>query len=221
MTDTPNPPGSAAPSDEATLQWSASKALEQLDIGSLKETPHQSLLFFHLMGQLKRVTRAGWKRYPISGIESVSDHSWRMSVLALCLPPDLNVDFARVSQMTIVHDIGEVLVGDITPHDPIPRLEKRRREEETVKLFASMLGEQHGKYILDLFMEFEEQETKESQVANDLDNIEMLLQAVEYEQAAGCALDEFVYSGSEIVTAELKDWVTGILQQREVGLRKD
>ena len=51
--------------EQKTPQWTTAKALEQFDIGTLRDTPHKDLLFFHLMGQLKKVQRAGWKRYNI------------------------------------------------------------------------------------------------------------------------------------------------------------
>ncbi|KAF4456344.1 OPT family small oligopeptide transporter [Fusarium austroafricanum] len=206
---------SNATSEESSSIWTAEKALENLNIGKLRNTPHKDLLFFHLAGQLKRVIRAGWKRYNIPDPESVSDHSWRMSLLAICLPSSLGVDLARVSQMTLVHDIGEVLVGDITPHDKVPKMEKRRREEESVRLLSSLLGGEKGKYILDLWLEFEENETKESQVARDLDEIEMVFQAVEYEYMTESKLGEFMTAANNIVTPEVKDWALRVLGERD------
>lgn len=42
---------------------------------------------------------------------------YRMSVLAMSLPAKLpEVDITRCVKMALVHDLGEAIVGDITPH---------------------------------------------------------------------------------------------------------
>ena len=46
--------------------------------------------------------------------ESVAEHSWRVSLMALLLKnefPDLDMD--RVTAMCIIHDLGECFTGDI------------------------------------------------------------------------------------------------------------
>ena len=65
---------------------------------------------------LKNVMRAGWVRAGIDSPEAVAAHSWGMSMLALKLTPP-HLDLARVLSLCIVHDIPEVRVGDLTPHD--------------------------------------------------------------------------------------------------------
>ena len=77
---------------------------------------------------LKGVVRAGWIRAGVKNPESVAAHSWGMAMLAtqLC-PGDLN--FQRVLELCILHDVAEVRGGDITPHDGIAPEEKHRQEE--------------------------------------------------------------------------------------------
>ncbi|KAH7153473.1 HD domain-containing protein [Dactylonectria macrodidyma] len=200
--------------ENAILRWSASKALENIGFRDFENTADKELLFFRIAGRLKEVERAGWKRYGIRHPESVSDHSWRMSLLALCAKVP-GVDNGRVSQMAIVHDLAEVAVGDITPHDPIKREEKARRELETMTLFASMLSAEVGKYILDLWLEFEEKKTKESKVANDLDKVDMVLQAVDYEETQDKTLEEFMRAVEKIVVPELRDLCYRALARRD------
>ena len=65
---------------------------------------------------LKSILRTGWVRAGVKSPESVAAHSWGMSVLAMHLcPPEL--DRMRVLEMCLVHDLPEVEVGDLTPHD--------------------------------------------------------------------------------------------------------
>jgi HD domain len=42
--------------------------------------------------------------------------------------------------MAIVHDVAEAIVGDITPHDNIPREEKHRREHAAIQEMKELLG---------------------------------------------------------------------------------
>ena len=75
--------------------------------------------------RLKRVVRAGWTRFPIGNPESVAAHCWGMGLLALLTcPPEL--DREKVITLALIHDLAEVIVGDITPLDGVPKDEKRK-----------------------------------------------------------------------------------------------
>ena len=65
---------------------------------------------------LKDVLRQGWVNAGVKAPESVAAHSWGMAILALKLcPPELNLE--RVLTLCLVHDLPEVVVGDLTPSD--------------------------------------------------------------------------------------------------------
>ncbi|XP_036011880.1 5'-deoxynucleotidase HDDC2 isoform X4 [Mus musculus] len=86
------------------------------------------LRFLRLVGQLKRVPRTGWVYRNVEKPESVSDHMYRMAVMAMVTRDDrLNKD--RCIRLALVHDMAECIVGDIAPADNIPKEEKHRREE--------------------------------------------------------------------------------------------
>ncbi len=121
---------------------------------------------------LKGVVRAGWIRAGVKNPESVAAHSWGMAMLAtqLC-PGDLN--FQRVLELCILHDVAEVRVGDITPHDGIAPEEKHRQETEAIQ--------EMGIEASAIFEEYEAQETPESQFVRYLDKLDMALQAEIYE----------------------------------------
>ena len=122
---------------------------------------------------LKDVVRAGWIRAGVQNPESVAAHSWGMALLAtqLC-PEDLNLQ--RVLELCILHDIAEVHVGDITPHDNVPVEEKHRRETEAIQRM--------GIEAADAFAEYEAQQTAESRFVRYLDKLDMALQAEKYEE---------------------------------------
>ena len=130
---------------------------------------------------LKDVVRAGWVLAGVKNPESVAAHSWGMALLAIELcPPEL--DLARVLTLCVLHDLAEVRVGDITPHDGVSAEEKHRREGEAIQAF--------GMNAISAFEEYEAQVTPESQFVKRLDKMDMALQAEIYE-AQGLDLSEF------------------------------
>ena len=63
-------------------------------------------------GVLKQVKRTGWVLEGVKNAESVADHTWRMSLLlTLLTPKSLNKE--KLLEMNIIHDLGEIGVGDI------------------------------------------------------------------------------------------------------------
>ena len=73
--------------------------------------------------QLKDIPRTGWVRAGVDNPESVAAHSWGMALLALRLCPE-HLDLSKVLSMCLVHDVAEIVVGDLTPHDAIKGQEK-------------------------------------------------------------------------------------------------
>ena len=122
---------------------------------------------------LKDVVRAGWVRAGVENPESVAAHSWGMALLATQLCPD-DLNLQRVLELCILHDIAEVHVGDITPHDNVDAEEKYRRESEAIQ--------QMGINAADAFEEYEAQQTPESRFVRHLDKLDMALQAEKYEE---------------------------------------
>ena len=112
------------------------QALKDLNIENPTTSPEFLISFFYLLFRLKSTERAGWKRLGDNNCESISDRMYRMSIITMLAPPSLrarDLNVPRCTQMAIVHDMAESLVGDITPQDGIPKPEKSRREETTME----------------------------------------------------------------------------------------
>jgi len=147
----------------------------------------------HMM-RLKRLYRQGWFRCGIEEkkCESVADHSFMVAMLVLLLAPkfDAEIDVNKALKLALVHDLGEVYAGDITPHDGISRLEKRQMEEASVhKLFASLSEKEN---LLDLWNEYEKGESKEAEFVRNLDRLEMGIQAKLQKGEGLDGMNEFV-----------------------------
>ena len=136
---------------------------------------------------LKEVVRAGWVRAGVQNPESVAAHSWGMAMLATQMCPE-ELDLKRVLELCILHDIAEVKVGDITPHDNVSVEEKHRLESEAI--------DSMGINAKEIFAEYEAQKTPESQFVRYLDKLDMALQAEIYE-AQNLDLNEFKKAAQE------------------------
>ncbi len=123
---------------------------------------------------LREVARAGWKRVGIERPESVADHSYGVALAALVLaPPEL--DRLKVLSLALLHDLPEVRVGDITPHDGVPREEKKRREAvAAAELFA------HHPPLQALWRELERGESAEAKFVKAMDLLDLELMAAHY-----------------------------------------
>lgn len=153
----------------------------------------------------------------VKDAESIADHMYRMGLMALIASDIPGVDRNKCIKMAIVHDIAEAIVGDITPADGIPKEEKSRREQEALKHMCEVLGGgSRAKEIAELWMEYETNSSPEAKFVKDLDKVEMILQALEYENEQGKDLEEFFQSTVGKFQTELgKAWAFEIASRRK------
>lgn len=162
---------------------------------SSSSTASSAIDFLTLCHRLKCTKRTGWVRRGIQDPESIADHMYRMGIMALISVDLPGVDRDKCIKMAIVHDIAEAIVGDITPVDGVPKEEKSRREREALDHMCQLLGGGlRAKEIRELWMEYEENSSPEAKVVKDFDKVEMILQALEYENEQGKDLEEFFQS---------------------------
>ena len=134
-------------------------------------------------GVLKQVKRTGWVLEGVKDAESVADHTWRMSLLiALLTPKTLNKE--KLLEMNIIHDLGEIGVGDIKWEigKKVIGDEDVKQKDEMATMKAIFGNYSDGKKYIQLLQEFNEQKTPEAKFLKQIDNLEMTLQALEYEQ---------------------------------------
>jgi len=133
--------------------------------------------------QLKDVQRQGWVNAGVQSPESVAAHSWGMAVLALKLCPE-EVNLERVLKLCLVHDLPEVIVGDLTPQDDLST--KSADERAAMHVLAPEW--------VPLFDEYENQSSPEAIFVKSLDKLDMALQAKVYMAQSDLDLNEFIES---------------------------
>ena len=164
-------------------------------------------VFFEIQS-LKNLFRQGWLK---SGIdkkfcESVADHSFSTTMLAWLIAdehlPELNL--MKILKYSLIHEIGEIYAGDITPSDNITEATKYELEIASVKKVFSKL--RHGDKYIKLWEEFENAENKEAKFIKQIDKLEMALQAHFYEDKLDLNLQDFKDSAKKVLSDKiLKD----------------
>ena len=161
----------------------------------MEEKLRNSMRFYLLATQLKYKIRSGWDKthWNVSKerIESIAEHVYGTCILALCIDSEFktNLNIDKVIKMLVLHEIGEVVIGDITPFDNITPEEKMKKEHKAMKDVIGDLVNQEE--FLSLLFEFDEKKTKEAIFAHHCDKLEADIQAKVY-QDMGCQhpLDE-------------------------------
>ena len=127
--------------------------------------------------------------------------------MAMLAAPLMGLDAGKCVCMALTHDLSESIVGDIPPSSNIGKVEKQKLEadameriqamiesatapiekipmtsEESTKSSQSLLlPSQVGRHVANLWQEYDSGESPEAVLLKDLDKLEMILQAHEYE----------------------------------------
>lgn len=154
-----------------------------------------AMRFYLLATQLKYKIRSGWDEthWNVSKerLESIAEHVYGTCILAISIDSEFEtyLNINKVIKMLAIHEIGEVVIGDITPFDNITHEEKMKIEHKAMK---NVLGDLIKKdELYSLLLEFDNQKTKEAIFAHYCDKMEADIQAKVY-QDMGCqhSLDE-------------------------------
>jgi putative hydrolases of HD superfamily len=136
--------------------------------------------FLRAAESLKTVTRSG---YTSAGLpESVAEHTWRLSLMALLLAPEFpDVDFAQLVKICLVHDLGEAVGGDIPAPEQARRraagvMSKAEAERRDLITLLDPLPAALQAEITALWDEYEAAQTPEARLAKALDKLETILQ---------------------------------------------
>jgi len=145
--------------------------------------------FLFEVGMLKRTPRTGWQFLAGAEGESVADHSFRVAMIAFVLARlgDDEVDADHVLRLALVHDLPEARTGDLNyMNQKYVQVDEERAAVDLVQglPFSDELGA--------LLQEYRAEETRESIVAHDADQLELLLQLVEQRDAGVPSTQDWV-----------------------------
>ena len=148
--------------------------------------------------------------------ESVAEHSWRISLMAMLLTGEFpEADMNKVIRMCLIHDLGEAFTGDI------PTFDKHQAHEQAEKAaydqWVQTLPADAREEFTVLLSEMEAMQTQEAKIYKALDKLEAVIQHNESDIATWLPLeyDLQLRYGAENVTfspymrqlkGEIDDW---------------
>lgn len=137
--------------------------------------------FYIEVNNLKNVIRTGWKEVgiPADKVESVADHVFGSSILALSIIEEkgLNLNIEKVLKMILVRELAK---GANNYETSILRGNTRENFREITKSITDKL--ENGNKLLEIFDEYDAQDNEEAKFVYKLCKLESDLQAKIYEK---------------------------------------
>lgn len=150
------------------------------------EKAEKVVRFYGLCNRLKDVVRSGWKVWHVERgrLESVAEHVYGTQMLAIAMWSEYGygLDLAKVIMMLAVHELEEMVIGDVIPFEVSAEEKKLRGREAVVELLSGLDGDTPVRELAD---EFYAQETVEARFAKECDKLEADLQCRMYDEE-GC-----------------------------------
>ncbi len=154
--------------------------------GVLAMTPVQLLDILSVAEKLKCNTR---HCYTSSGRhESVAEHSWRISLMAMLLTQEFpHADMNKVIRMCLIHDLGEAFTGDIPTFDKTAA--DTQTEDALLDHWVQTLPDGPRQEFAALLAEMNAMETEEAKIYKALDKLEAVIQHNESDIATWLPLE--------------------------------
>lgn len=132
------------------------------------------LKFYLLATTLKEKIRSGLILWKVNKerLESVAEHIYGTCILAISIDSEyeLDINLDKVLKMLVLHELEEVIIGDLTPFDNVTREEKLKSGKEAVsKILKDLVKKEEYELLLD---EFNAHITNESIFAYMCDKLE-------------------------------------------------
>jgi putative hydrolase of HD superfamily len=177
--------------------------------------------FFFEAGMLKKMRRTG---YPFlgSGGESVADHCFRAALIGyqLALRQE-GLDAPRVALMLLHHDLAEARTGDL---NYMHKRYNRTDEAKALQHQTRFLEPEAAAHIKELVDEFNQAETAEARLAQDADQLDLIVELKEQQDLGNAYARYWVHyalqrlrtpAGRELAQAVMEtDWTDWWFEKR-------
>lgn len=109
--------------------------------------------------------------------ENDAEHAWHMAIMTMLLSEYANekIDVLKTVGMLLIHDIVEIDAGDTYAYDEAGKATQHEREQKAAERIYGLLPKEQGEPLLELWEEFEAQQTPEAKFAHTMDNIQPML----------------------------------------------
>ena len=131
------------------------------------------LKLYYQFTHLKNIYRQGWltsllgMKYE-NKVESVADHSWSVTMLAMSIIEkyDLDFDIEKCMKLAMIHELGEIYAGDFIPNQ-VTKEEKHKLEERAVDELLNSI--EFDNDFKELWLEYENKKSPEADFIKQVD----------------------------------------------------
>jgi putative hydrolase of HD superfamily len=173
--------------------------------------------FFKTSINLKKIHRQGWvDKLSISKPESVADHTYSMAIMGMIISDLENYNSEKIIKMILLHDLAESKIGDYTPGQIDVEKKKEIENIAFLKILDDLPNSIKTQYQ-NIWKEYQESNSPESQIVHQLDRLEMALQAKTYQNEGHSKekLESFFDSAKkEITNPKLKELFRNIIEDK-------
>ena len=139
--------------------------------------------FYTMCNKLKDIVRTGWKDWNADRfrVESIAEHIYGVQMLAFAMWSEYKyqIDIEKVITMLAVHEMEEVVIGDITCFQMDKDEKQKLGHQAVVQIFKKLTN---AESIKKLIFEFDERKTPEAKFAYFCDKLECDIQAKLYDE---------------------------------------
>ena len=132
--------------------------------------------------KLQETIRKGHIYWGVKGnrLESILEHIYGCCALAIGIESEYgySINYSKLIKMLLIHEMGEISVGDLTEWD-ISKEERIAKEREGVVKLLSMFNSNDK--LMELYDEFNKNETLTAEFANLIDKLEYDMQVKVYD----------------------------------------
>ena len=144
--------------------------------------------------------------------ESVAEHSWRISLMAMLLTTEFpEADMNKVMEMCLIHDLGECFTGDIPTF--LKTGQDEDEEEGVLENWFQSFPSPAKEEMLSLLLEMEEMKTREAKIYKAMDKLEALIQHNESDIAGWLPLEYDLQKKYAWETVEFSAYLKALRQQ--------
>ena len=184
------------------------------------------LEFYLLAGSLKSRLRQGFIYWNVSEkkIQSVADHIYSTCILAISIYSEFKEEYLKeinidkILKMLIIHELEEVIIGDITPFDNITESERITMGRKAVVKILTLLKDE-DEYI-ELLDEFNERKTNDASFAYYCDKLDFDLQMKIYYDNNEIILDKEI-DAHVSSSPKVKEMLDNGLNTSEIAFKYD
>ena len=152
-------------------------------VGRKMEKEKNVIKFYVLCSKLKDIVRTGWKDWNVERfrVESVAEHIYGVQMLAIAMWSEFqyDLDIAKVLTMLAVHEVEEIVIGDITCFQKSKEEKQALGHKAVCEIFKGLAK---GEEIKNLIFEFDERKSAEARFAFFCDKLECDLQSKMYDE---------------------------------------